>query len=202
MRPLAPPSYEIACRAPKRRPPRSAAFVHRARFLWARPLLPTPHRRVHYRLSVRAGKTVPLAMATIAVSFSRIGAPITTHAAVPLLQLAGQTLPPPINTPSASYHAGLCFHRACALSPARFGRGFEVNMQALEEALSSDRPSESELLSLVHSRLLCTRRELKGLKPGEMKYPFRCVCSWYCTVVTKRQLFTFKLSIYGYPGVW
>ncbi|CAM9360537.1 unnamed protein product [Scytosiphon promiscuus] len=54
----------------------------------------------------------------------------------------------------------------------KFGRGFEVNMQALEEALSSDRPSESELLSLVHSRLLCTRRELKGLKPGEMKYPF------------------------------
>lgn len=47
-------------------------------------------------------------------------------------------------------------------------------MQALEEALSSDRPEENELLSLVHSRLLCTGRELKALKPGEMKYPYRC----------------------------
>lgn len=55
----------------------------------------------------------------------------------------------------------------------RFGRGFEVKMEALEDALSSTQPHESELLSLVHSRLLCTRRELKALKPGEIKYPYR-----------------------------
>lgn len=47
-------------------------------------------------------------------------------------------------------------------------------MGALEEALSSAEPQSSELLSLVHSRLLCTRRELKALKPGEMRYPYRC----------------------------
>lgn len=60
-------------------------------------------------------------------------------------------------------------------------------MEALEEAFSSTQPQESELLSLVHSRLLCTRRELKALKPGEIKYPYRyvsiyvdCVCGVIC----------------------
>lgn len=57
----------------------------------------------------------------------------------------------------------------------RFGRGFEVKMELLEDALSSAQPQESEYLSLVHSRLLCTQRELKALKPGEIKYPYRCV---------------------------
>eukprot|EP00752_Nemacystus_decipiens_P016804 g15038.t1 len=64
----------------------------------------------------------------------------------------------------------------------KFGRGFEVKMEALEDALSSTQPQESELLSLVHSRLLCTRRELKALKPGEMKYPY----SWWTERLQKR----------------
>lgn len=46
-------------------------------------------------------------------------------------------------------------------------------MSSLEEAISSERPEESALLSMVHSRLLCSNRELKGLKPGEHKYPYR-----------------------------
>ncbi|CAN0486727.1 unnamed protein product, partial [Ectocarpus sp. 12 AP-2014] len=64
----------------------------------------------------------------------------------------------------------------------KFGRGFEVKMQALEEALSSDKPEENELLSLVHSRLLCTGRELKALKPGELKYPY----SWWAERLHKK----------------
>ncbi|CAN0273761.1 unnamed protein product, partial [Ectocarpus sp. 13 AM-2016] len=64
----------------------------------------------------------------------------------------------------------------------KFGRGFEVKMQALEEALSSDKPEENELLSLVHSRLLCTGRELKALKPGELKYPY----SWWAERLQKK----------------
>ena len=46
-------------------------------------------------------------------------------------------------------------------------------METLEEAVSSERPQDSELLSMLHSRLLCTPRELKSLKPGENKYPYR-----------------------------
>lgn len=46
-------------------------------------------------------------------------------------------------------------------------------MKLLEEAVSSEQPQESDLLSLVHSRLLCTHRELKALKPGENKHPYR-----------------------------
>lgn len=46
-------------------------------------------------------------------------------------------------------------------------------MKQLEEAVSSERPQENSALTLVHSRLLCTNRELKGLKPGEEKYPYR-----------------------------
>lgn len=57
-------------------------------------------------------------------------------------------------------------------------------MGALEDAFAAAQPQENELLSLVHSRLLCTRRELKALKPGEMKYPYRCVCTLavFCAV--------------------
>lgn len=46
-------------------------------------------------------------------------------------------------------------------------------MKQLEEAVSSERPQENSALTLVHSRLLCTNRELRGLKPGEEKYPYR-----------------------------
>lgn len=55
----------------------------------------------------------------------------------------------------------------------RLGRGFEVRMKALEEAVSCERPQDNELLTMVHSRLLCTAQELKGLKSGENKYPYR-----------------------------
>ncbi|CAN0498488.1 unnamed protein product, partial [Ectocarpus sp. 12 AP-2014] len=41
---------------------------------------------------------------------------------------------------------------------------------------------ENELLSLVHSRLLCTGRELKALKPGELKYPY----SWWAERLHKK----------------
>lgn len=48
-------------------------------------------------------------------------------------------------------------------------------MKLLEEAVCSEKPQESELLSLVHSRLLYAPSELKALKPGENKYPYRFV---------------------------
>ena len=65
-------------------------------------------------------------------------------------------------------------------------------MEALEEAFSSTQPQESELLSLVHSRLLCTRRELKALKPGEIKYPYR-----YGSCVVSVSIYVRRLCLWG-----
>lgn len=55
----------------------------------------------------------------------------------------------------------------------RFKRGFEVNLGELEQAVQSYRPQENSLLAMVHARLLSSRRELKAMKVGEDKFPYR-----------------------------
>lgn len=57
----------------------------------------------------------------------------------------------------------------------RFGRNYEVRMRELEQAVASPRPMESSLLGMIHARLLASRKELKAMRVGEDKFPYRFV---------------------------
>lgn len=48
-------------------------------------------------------------------------------------------------------------------------------MKELEAAVSSPRPMECSLLGMIHARLLASRKELKAMRVGEDKFPYRWV---------------------------
>lgn len=63
---------------------------------------------------------------------------------------------------------------------ARFGRGFEVKIGQLEEAIACKRPQENTFLAMIHARLLSSRKELKAMRLGEDKFPYRWVDNGLC----------------------
>lgn len=46
-------------------------------------------------------------------------------------------------------------------------------MRQLEEAVTCARPQESSFLAMLHARLLSNRKELKAMRVGEDKFPYR-----------------------------